>query len=230
MHVDAAPDGRGAATPVISSRAVAVIEVTFSWALVGDVDVAAAEARLTDEERARLGTYHFELGRREFLARRALERAVRARHAPARPRLNLSGTNGLVACASATADVALGVDVEIVERLPPHEVVRAFASSELAAMRALPPEAGERRLYEVWTLKEAYAKARGLGLALPLDQVAFVIEAGAPVAVSFGPGIADDAASWEFRSVEPTPGYVGAVAVRRPPGTRVDLVVERAPL
>jgi 4'-phosphopantetheinyl transferase len=208
------------------------IEVQFWWALVDDLeaDVAAGEALLTEQEVARYRRFQFERDRRAFLARRALERTVLARHAPARPRQNLSGSDGLVACVISTADVELGVDVENADRPAPLDIAeRALAPSELAALRALPRETQPRRLFEYWTLKESYVKARGLGLAIPLDQVAFVLDPGAPIGVTFDPRLEDDVAWWEFRRIEPFRNYLAAVAVRRPPGAGVDLVVRRAP-
>jgi 4'-phosphopantetheinyl transferase len=207
------------------------IEVHFWWGLVDDLagEVPDGEALLSDDQLARYRALHFERDRRELLARRALERIVLARHAPAR-RHNLSGSDGLVACVVATADVDVGVDVENADRPAPLEVAEhSFAPAELAALRALPPEARPRRFFESWTLKEAYVKARRLGLAIPLDQVSFVLEPGAPIGLTFAPPLADHPAWWELRRIEPFRNYLAAVAVRRPPGERVELIVRRAP-
>jgi 4'-phosphopantetheinyl transferase len=207
------------------------IEVIFWWALLDDLerDVAAGEALLTGDEVARYRRYHFERERRAFLARRALERAVLSRHALARPGRSLSGSDQLVACAVATADVDLGVDVENAERPAPLDVAESsFALSEVIALRALPPEAQARRFFEYWTLKEAYVKARRRGLTIPLDQFAFTLAPGAPIGVTFTPRIDDDPAWWELRQLEPIRGYVAAVAVRRPPGEDVQVIVRRA--
>lgn len=186
----------------------------FWWALVDDLeaDVAAGEALLSSEEVARYRRFHFERDRREFLARRTLERTVLASLAPARPRYNLSGSDGLVACVVATADVEVGVDVENADHPAPPDI----------ADGSLPPGS----FFEHWTLKEAYAKARRLGLAIPLDRVAFALD---PIGVTFDPRLGDDPAWWEFRQLRPIGNYVAAVAVRRPPGVDVELVVRRAP-
>jgi 4'-phosphopantetheinyl transferase len=204
------------------------IEVHFWWALVDDLD--AGEALLGKEEVARWRSFHFERDRREFLATRALERTVLSRYAPARLRYNLSSSDGIVACVVAMTDVEVGVDVENADRPAPLDVAEgSFAASELAALRALAPEAQPRRFFEYWTLKESYVKARGLGLAIPLDQFAFVLDPGAPIGVTFTSRLTDDAAWWEFRQIQPIRNYLAAIAVRRPPGAGVDLVVRRAP-
>jgi 4'-phosphopantetheinyl transferase len=207
------------------------IEVHFWWALVEDLegDVTAGEALLTGDQVARYRRYHFERDRRAFLARRALERSVLSRYAPARPRHNPSSSGGLVACVVATADVEVGVDVEQLDRRAPLDVGEtSFAAAEVAALRGLPPEEQPRRFFDHWTLKEAYVKARRRGLVIPLDQFAFVLEPGAPIGVTFSPQLGDDAAWWEFRQLQPTRDYLAAVAVRRPPGVDVELVVRRA--
>jgi 4'-phosphopantetheinyl transferase len=207
------------------------MEVQFWWALVDDLEahVAQGDAPLSEDDVARLRLLQFERDRREFLARRALERIVLSHHAPVRPRYNLSGSEGLVACVASTADVALGVDVENAEGPAPLEVAGSFAPSEVDTLRALSPEIRSRRFFDYWTLKEAYVKARGLGLTIPLDQCAFTVEPGAPIGVTFSPQLGDDAAWWEFRQLQPVGSYLAALAVRRPPGESVDLVVRRAP-
>jgi len=94
----------------------------------------------------------------------------------------------MVACLIAPSQES-GIDVENVER--PGETIevadRYFSCFESAALRALPVEAQHRRFFEYWTLKEAYIKARGLGLSLPLEQFSFHIEADRPVRISFDP-------------------------------------------
>jgi 4'-phosphopantetheinyl transferase len=227
-------------------------EVHLWWATVDDLDVEAASSFITDEERARHLRFHFERSRLEFLATRALERTTLSHYAPihpadwrfaanphgrpeivgpSRPHLhyNLANSHGLVACAVASANLEVGVDVESAARSESVGVAdRYFAASEVAALRALPPEAQPRRFLDYWTLKESYIKARGLGLAIPLGHFAFSLEA--PIRIAFEPMLPDDPAWWQFWQVEPTSGYLAAVAVRRPPGTRVDLVVRRASL
>jgi 4'-phosphopantetheinyl transferase len=53
-----------------------------------------------------------------------------------------------------------------------------FAPSEVSALRALPEPLQPSRFLALWTLKEAYVKARGLGLSIPLDQFGFEFAEG----------------------------------------------------
>ena len=69
--------------------------------------------------------------------------------------------------------------------------------------------------FDYWTLKEAYIKARGLGLALPLGQFTFIRTPDAAPAIAFAPELHDDPASWQFAQFWPTRDHRMAVAVRR---------------
>jgi len=143
--------------------------------------------------------------------------------APA-PRVSLSHTAGLVACAIADADV--GVDVEDRERRVALVDLadRYFAAAEAADVRARGDADRRARFFEYWTLKEAYAKARGAGLSLPLDQIRFAIDGDATVA-ELGPALADRGGDWTFVRARPTARHQLAAAVRsggRPVTVRID--------
>jgi 4'-phosphopantetheinyl transferase len=144
-------------------------------------------------------------------------------------RFNLSHTNGLVTCAVALED-DVGVDVEHVGRRADTMRLarRCFAPSEVAALAAIADEGARRRAFFArWTLKEAYLKARGSGLSLPLAQVAFACPPGRPPRADFGPALHDDPSAWQFALVEPTPGYVAAVAIHRRASTPAPIVLRR---
>jgi 4'-phosphopantetheinyl transferase len=140
-------------------------------------------------------------------------------------RFNLSHTSGLAACAI-TGDRDVGVDVEYVDRALSYDVAaRFFAPREVADLEALPERIRERVFFDYWTLKEAYIKARGLGLALPLRHFAFVLSPPAPPAITFDDEIDDDPATWQFLQAAPTPVHRLALAVRRT-GRDLPVVIE----
>ncbi len=96
----------------------------------------------------------------------------------------------------------LGVDVEPVARprIPVDMAVRWFAPAEVAALRALPAVDQPLRFLELWTLKEAYAKARGAGLiALPLDR--FAIDVGPPPQLTAPPEVDPDPGRWQLTAI-----------------------------
>jgi 4'-phosphopantetheinyl transferase len=130
-------------------------------------------------------------------------------------RFNLSHTAGLVACAVAL-DRDVGVDVEHLWP-PTFDIGLArhhFAPAEVAGLEALPPEARRARFFALWTLKEAYIKARGLGLALPLERFAFDFE-GPALGVRFDPELGDQPERWHFARLQPTAVHALALAARR---------------
>jgi 4'-phosphopantetheinyl transferase len=206
---------------------------------------------LNPAELERHERYHFEASKREFLITRVLVRTVLSRYTGraaeslafepnpyGRPeisvpkldtplRFNLSNTYGLVVCLVSGAREG-GVDVEDTTRRGETVDIadHFFAPSEVTALRALPPGAQRDRFFDYWTLKESYIKARGMGLALPLDQFAFDID-GPEIRIRIDPRLQDDERSWEFRLLSPTPRYRLATALR---GAGIELKTFQADL
>lgn len=134
---------------------------------------------------------------------------------PDRLRFNLSHTNGLVALA-VSQDRAVGVDVEHLAGPTTQGIAEQFFSArEAADLTVAPPERQAHRFYEYWTLKESYIKARGLGLALPLDRFSFVFPQPGEIRLEFAPGFDDTPGRWHFWLLEPTAGHVLAVCAER---------------
>jgi 4'-phosphopantetheinyl transferase len=200
---------------------------------------------LSPEERERAAAFVFDRDRQVYLVARALLRTVLSRYGgtspdawrftkgprgrpellraqnPSQLRFNLSHTRDLVALAVARVrDV--GVDVEDVDR--PADVMgiadRYFAGPERTALAALDGQARLERFFEHWTLKEAYVKARGDGLWLPLDSFWFELGEETPPRIVLRCARVDDAPeSWRFRLLRPHPGRCGALAWRGDPDT-----------
>jgi 4'-phosphopantetheinyl transferase len=195
-------------------------------------------AALPDDERARHDRYGDAGAAAEFLCGRALLRAALSTWSPSphpswrfranahgRPSLdhpepaahfNLSHTRGMVTL-SLGRDPMVGVDVERLDRkVRPLEVAdRFFSPEEVASLRALPEARHRDRFLALWTLKEAYIKARGMGLALPLRAFTFSPDE-APPTVSFAPALDDDATRWRFARADLDTGHRVAVAAKVP--------------
>lgn len=131
---------------------------------------------------------------------------------------SMSKTAGLVACAIAT-DRSVGVDAETVSALVDTDDIsqRFFASSECASLSALPEIERRRKVFELWTLKEAYSKARGLGLRQPFEKIAFSLtEEGRRQIVFADPSI-DEPRNWVFVTSRPNDRDLLALAIARQP-------------
>jgi 4'-phosphopantetheinyl transferase len=139
---------------------------------------------------------------------------------------NLSHTRGMVGVALARR-CDIGIDVERVEprRLRLDTAHRFFAPAEVEQLYALPPERRCDASFAFWTLKEAYIKAVGLGLAMPLDGFAFTLT---PLSIAFASGITDDPSCWRFHCMSTAPDFALAIAVRHEAPERVQFEVREA--
>jgi 4'-phosphopantetheinyl transferase len=212
------------------------------WSAIVDSPPADVVARwlatLDGREQAQAGRFRFTADRETYIAAHALTRVLLSQVerrppeawrfvtaprgkpeidpalGPLRTRFNLSHTRGFVACAAALDD-EIGLDVECYERDAGELdfARRCFAPEEMMLLQGLSPEHRRRVFFRIWTLKEAYIKATGQGLACPLDAFAFSLD---PIAIRFRRDIADDPANWRFAQFQPTGKHVIAVAMRRP--------------
>jgi 4'-phosphopantetheinyl transferase len=127
---------------------------------------------------------------------------------------NLSHTRTLVVCAVA-AHARLGVDVESLARPFSASIAdRYFTADEVDDVRRAHPDIRHRRLLGYWTLKEAFAKALGLGLNLPLDHSSFQLGAQEIRLALRGCGATagEDPEAWRFFLGELAPAHVLAIA------------------
>jgi 4'-phosphopantetheinyl transferase len=196
-------------------------------------------ARLEDHERIRYAAYGTSAAKREYLGARALARTALGHYSgqPAeclrfrtdhlgRPGLTSPSIRGLNFSLAKTRGLAVGlfafdrdvgVDVELVAPIEAVEMAeRFFSPGELAELLRLGDAARLSRFYELWTLREAYLKARGIGLALPLDQLVFHPTSSGGARAEFGAAIRDDPAHWQFGLTWLTNRHLAATCIRRP--------------
>src|SRR5262245_4061743 len=216
-------------------------EVVHVWQAGMDRDSVQSdilEELLSPEERARAARFHFDNHRQRYIVGRGLLRRLLASYLPCRPqdvrlcynshgKPALSGTNcpqGLKFNASHSdglllAAVALGreigVDVERRRQLNDWRGLagRFFAPREVAALDGLPSGDRERAFFTCWTRKEAYLKAQGLGLALPLNGFAVSVAPDRRAGLLAADHDPAQLGRWELRDVSPDTDYAGAVAV-----------------
>jgi 4'-phosphopantetheinyl transferase len=127
---------------------------------------------------------------------------------------NLSHSGEIVLIALASG-VSIGVDVEQPRAMPDRAAIarRFLHPGEVADLAMLTGRAAELAFFRCWTRKEAVAKALGLGLSLPLDQYRVSCRPEEPTRLLVLPDIAPAAAAWSLIDLDPSPDYVGALAV-----------------
>jgi 4'-phosphopantetheinyl transferase len=207
-----------------------------------DVDIpeirSACAALLCASERAQAERFTSDRRRREYVFAHGLVRAALSRFAPevaptawlfertryGRPfisyprtaerlHFSLSHTDGCVACAVSSCE-RVGIDVEATDRPVSYlEISRTyFSSAEHANLIALPPAQQKDRFFDLWTLKEAYAKARGLGFQLRLNEFSIHVAPGGNRTITFSRDCGDDPKSWCLSQFCPSPRHRLAIA------------------
>ena len=193
---------------------------------------------LAPDERERAGRFHFQRDRDRFTVARGLLRGIlggylnsaperlrfeygaqgkptlAAGHNPGGLRFNVSHSEG-VALFAVTRGREVGVDVERVSaRVSCEEIAgRFFSPREVAGLRALPAASREAAFFDCWTRKEAYIKACGAGLSLPLDGFDVTLAPGEPAALLENRLDPAEVSRWSLRELHPWPGFAAAVAV-----------------
>lgn len=221
----------------------------------GDGDTLdACETDLSDlssDEHARCARFVFARDRRDFAAAHSLLRTRLSQYtdvgpaawtfdalpggkpfiasASGQPALafNLSHTHGFVACAIAPGG-EVGIDVESVDRaLDGRRIAtRYFSKAENDWLDACDGRERAIRFIELWTLKEAYIKAIGRGLSLPLNGFGFAFEGERHI--RFSPPPDTQASAWTFALFAPSARYRLAVAVEATPSVRGSIVARSA--
>ena len=190
---------------------------------------------LTEAELARSASFKFDRDRARFVAARGQLRMLLARYLDAnardivlmegshgKPRLavgpgwlrfNLSHSDG-VAVYAVARDREVGVDVERIRPDFPFDEVAChyFSPRERADLASLPEANRLRAAFDCWARKEAYLKAVGAGMALPLDGFDVSVHPGEPVRLRRGAGAAASRC-WSLYAFDVGPDYAAALAV-----------------
>jgi len=209
-----------------------------------DLDLAPAEelendiALLSPDEERRATRLAFSIDRSRFIVCRALLRRALAAYIGADPRaitftcnpwnkpqlsadlpdlrFNISHSGGLALLAFASG-VEVGVDIEhINRRIGVLELAQdCFSAAEQAALRRLPEAMLLEAFFACWSRKEAYIKARGMGLWMDLRAFDVSLDAAAECWSLSEAGV-DTTAAWSLFNCRPATGVAGALAVAAP--------------
>lgn len=208
---------------------------------IGDDSLAPRyDALLSADERARQARFRFARDQRRYLVTRALVRTVLSRYAAVRPEqwafsegprgrpaiaapltapaleFNVSHSADLVML-GVTSGRTLGIDTESISaRAADIEGLdRYFAPQESAALLSLPAGERRKRFFELWTLKESYIKARGMGLAIPLDAFRFELRGERGLTLHMRPELGDSPERWRLWQLALRSDYLAAVCAAR---------------
>jgi 4'-phosphopantetheinyl transferase len=194
---------------------------------------------LSSDETIRAARFHFAADRQRFVASRAWLRTILAAFLVAEPsELNFSysknekpflgpghARSGITFNVSHSGGIGLyafarrrdiGVDVEQIRRDFDAESIahRFFSASEQKQLAALPESERVDAFFRCWTRKEAYIKAIGEGLSLPLSQFDVSLETLETNALLATRPDRSEAEHWMIREVPGGAGYSAALCVR----------------
>ena len=197
---------------------------------------------LSEEEKNKGESFYFLKDKHRYFITRALVRFVLSRYAPVKHEewlfgknfygkptiensdasvsnlsFNISHTSGLIVLA-VTSRSLLGIDAEnIVVRPAPLEIAEQyFTSSEASNLKAQPAHLRQEYFFKLWTLKESYIKARGMGLSIPLSEFGFSL-GGKEKLIDFSvsPELDDRASRWNFWQLGLRDEYLISVCAER---------------
>jgi 4'-phosphopantetheinyl transferase len=193
---------------------------------------------LSDAERDRANRFKFDVDRERYIVSHTAMRSILARYlgcdpseiayaigAHGKPELapasrilqlefNLSHSNDAALVAVAPGR-AVGVDIEhIQQKLGWQEIAdRFFAPGEIQKLHALPSGEQLRAFFTCWTRKEAYIKAKGGGLSIPLQEFEVSLARDEDPAILWHAEGAQETQPWQFGAIDSPAGYVASIAV-----------------
>jgi 4'-phosphopantetheinyl transferase len=212
------------------------VQIWGIWLNASDASLAYYRSMLSLDEHRRADRFRFENLRRSFTLSRGGLRILLAHYLgdppneieficgskgkpalrdPSKIAFNASHS-GQMAVYAFTVGCELGVDVEQIRTLDDPESIAArfFSTAEASELLSLQPEQRVPAFFRCWTRKEAFVKAIGEGLAIPLNCFQVTLLPGVParfVRIDSERGTAGD---WSLEHLEPASGYLGALAYR----------------
>lgn len=193
---------------------------------------------LSTDERTKADRFRFPKDRSQFIVSRGALRAILSRYLNisshtlrfdynpyGKPslivtqggntlRFNLSHSRGM-ALIAITKNRDIGVDIEgINPNFSGLEIAEKFFSPlENSVLRSLPEHLQATAFFTCWTRKEAYIKAVGKGLSIPLNQFDVSLAPGEPAALLNVEENPEEASKWSLIELFPSSDLVAAVAV-----------------
>ncbi|VAW82042.1 hypothetical protein MNBD_GAMMA13-918 [hydrothermal vent metagenome] len=192
---------------------------------------------LSASELAQYRRFHFPADAHRYLVAHAMVRHVLSRYAPVEPaewlfstttrgkpkianpgltslQFNLTHTHSLVACVI-SFDQECGIDAEHLHARnnPTGVAKRMFSPMEYAALMKLEDNEQLQYFYRHWTLREAYVKARGIGLSFPTNKIQLTVHSNTDIELCFDASIKDQGENWMLRLWQIGAEHILAMAV-----------------
>src|SRR5882762_104089 len=216
----------------------------WQWLLdVSALQVADSKKVLSPDEMERAERYRFDQHRNEFILTRAVLRIMLASYTAQSPeslsfdysaqgkpalkngppdlRFNVSHTEGL-ALLALVKEREIGVDAEKIRPQPDAQKLakRFFSAREQLFLRKLSGDELQRAFFRCWTRKEAYIKAKGEGLSIPLHAFDVSHEEDQPAALVGTRPDPTEAGRWTLYDLSVGQGYAAALTVANVPTTQ----------
>lgn len=193
---------------------------------------------LSSDELERADRFHFDVHRDRFTICRAALRMILSRYLDQQPtdinfiygehqkpglhtsfqriEFNVAHSDDLAVIAFSQNNV-LGIDVEYMRKNVDYLELasRFFATSESATLARVVPRLRRQTFYNGWTRKESYLKAKGSGLAVPLNSFAVTLAPNDPVKLVQSNAGPREVARWKIISFTPQEEFVGALTAEQ---------------
>jgi 4'-phosphopantetheinyl transferase len=203
-------------------------------------EIESFRKTLSKDEQDKAASFHFQRDKGRFIVSRGILRKILARYInkepseivfsygafgkPALPEelgvatihFNLTHSHGL-ALYAIFKNQQIGIDVELIRSDFGWESIarRYFSEMEYAALLKLPAHLREERFFSYWTCKEAYVKATGQGLSLPINEIEISLTNSNSAERLCLRGESKQSSHWSLVKLTPATGYVGFLAIER---------------
>jgi 4'-phosphopantetheinyl transferase len=207
------------------------------------LDTSIAEFRilsvvLSPDEKQRAERFHFEIDRRRFIICRGILRSILGSYMGIEPdrlhfcygekgkpeisdqpsqapiRFNASHSHGIAVFAFARCR-EIGIDVEMVRDIPDMVQIakRFFSAGEFNGLSSLPESKRKEAFFNCWTRKEAFIKAIGDGLTMPLDSFEVSLVPGEPAELLKIHVDREESPRWCIQDIGLDPPHISAFAI-----------------